>query len=157
MKVMKAAEISLQADTLLISNFNTNNCWYLNDKKVEGETSSSLILKRSGVYVLRVDTLDCISEDTFEYILLNVESPSTEIFYPNPVQETLLIHDKQNVVKGIEVFDSSGKRVITWEQSLKNPHAVYAIDICGLADGIYVGVLTTSQGKRIVRFGKKSK
>ena len=155
MKIMKVAEILLQADTLLTSNFDTNNSWYLNEKKIEGETGPSLILEHSGVYVLRVDSLDCISEDTFEYILLNVASPSTEIFYPNPVQEILLIHDSGDVLKGLEVFDNSGKRVMRWELSQKNRQEVYPIDIGYLPDGIYVGVFTTSQGKKIVRFGKK--
>jgi hypothetical protein len=155
LKIMKVAEISWQADTILASNFDTNNSWYLNEKKIEGETGSSLTLGQSGVYVLRVDTLDCISEDTFEYILLNVESSSTEMFYPNPVQETLLLHDVRNEVTGMDLFDSLGKWVMTWEHSRKDPQGVYTIEISCLPDGIYVGVLTTSRGKKIVRFGKK--
>ena len=155
MKVMKVAEISVIGDTVLTSNFSENNSWYLNEKKIDGETGSSLTLDHSGVYILRVDTLDCISEDTFEYILLNVEPSSTEIFYPNPVQGTLLIRDSGNVVRGMEVFDTSGKRVLRWEQSQKVPSTVYSIDVHNLPDGIYVGVLTTSRGKRVLRFGKK--
>ena len=73
------------------------------------------------------------------------------------MQETLLIRDSGNVVKCIEVFDTSGKRVMRWEDSQKVSQAVYSIDVGNLPDGIYVGVLTTSQGKKIVRFAKGDK
>lgn len=107
------------------------------------------------MYVLHVDTLGCVSEDGFEYVILNTEATTSEIFvYPNPAGETLHICDDRNLVDIVEIFDLLGKPVMMFEQLQKN-QAVNTIDIRDLSDGIYIGVLTTSHWKRMVRFGKK--
>ena len=94
-----------------------------------------------------------LAEQYFNGEILGVEDimPNTTIvIHPNPADDILYIqHDTSVTIEGMEVFDVSGRDVLTIEN--KNL-AQSAIDVTSLDNGMYLLKLQTSVGVQTFRF-----
>ena len=123
------------------------NTWYLNDQKLN-EAGQVLGLSQPGIYTLQVDTLGCISEATFEYNVLAMESSATALsVYPNPVDETLLVTHPFNEIIRVELVNSLGATVIR----KSNSGLQCSVDVRWLPSGPYTALITTLKEKSVFR------
>ena len=91
-KTFREASITVLGDSMLSSNYLIGNQWYLNNILIEDASGSHLQMKDPGIYMLRVDTMGCLTQDTITYIISQAEpSQSSLQVYPNPASDFIYI------------------------------------------------------------------
>ena len=70
--------------------------------------------------------------------------------YPNPVRDKFFINGDTDGIKTITVISSTGAHVVNLKDYPQN-----GVDVAGLADGVYIVVLTTSQGSATYKIIKR--
>lgn len=144
----------------LTSSSSVGNQWYLNGDIITGETLSTLSVKKEGIYSVRVQVDDCVSENSDVQVFI-ITADNTEliqkevVIYPNPVNDRLYINLKgfetSKKVK-IEVYDLSGKQL-----DRKNTHGnnLVELDVHDYAKGEYLLFVNWEQQKVVRRFAKE--
>jgi hypothetical protein len=150
----REANISIQGDSLLTSNYTTGNQWYRDGEVIESSSTVPLELETSGVYTLRVDTLGCETTDTLTYVISKIESaPISPYAYPNPASDVIYI--KGDVaISHIEIWNAVGQLVLTSSPGFNDSDIPISIE--ELAAGVYCAVIISSQRKWIFRFVKSA-
>lgn len=150
-----SAKITLMDEVMLSSNYTSNNSWYFNGQKIEGATGQYMKMVLPGIYTLQIDTLGCVSLDSFEYIILSREETNAiSGFYPNPINDFLFFHDPYHRIERLEVFDSSGKLKFEINFETLKKDVVQCLDVHHLSPGVYVAILVEPSRKRVIRFIK---
>lgn len=90
-------------------------------------------------YALHIDTADRLEAVTAGYNI-----------YPNPVRDRFYINGDTDAITAITVVSSSGANVLSLKDYSQN-----GVDVTGLADGIYIVVLTTRQGDASYKIVKR--
>ena len=70
------------------------------------------------------------------------------VVFPNPANDNLTIHSGDCQLKSINLFDISGKKVMSSE-NINGSSSI--LNVTGISNGFYMLELTTSSGKRIVK------
>lgn len=132
------AEIILQGDSILQSNYDAGNSWYYNGGEITGATSAYLKLDQSGTYTLKVDTMGCILEVSYEYTILQSEvNRDASIFYPNPVGDVLYVANDRRDIEHLEIIDARGLTVRKLNTRASPNHRELEVDVRSLAGGVY--------------------
>ena len=90
-------------------------------------------------YALHIDTTDRLETLTGAFNI-----------YPNPVRDRFYINGNTDAINTIMVISSSGANVLSLKDYPQN-----GVDVTGLVDGIYIVVLTTSQGDASYKIVKR--
>ncbi len=141
---------------LLTSNSSSGNQWYLDGVLISGAINASYNATVAGGYQLQVKVDDCMSElsDQTPVIITGLESLQPKIaYYPNPVQDELMISGLTGPVTGIYVLDMTGReKVVKLEQVDEDLHRV---NVSELIPGLYLGRITTGDSHVLIRFIKR--
>ena len=71
-----------------------------------------LQMKDPGMYLLRVDTMGCLTQDTITYIISQAEpSQSSLRVYPNPASDFIYIKNGVGI-RQVAIWDALGKLVL---------------------------------------------
>lgn len=135
-----------QTGTILNSNFNSYNQWYLNTAIINGATGKTFTPTVSGLY--RVDVLNtsgCINSSTdFNYVLSAINpSEAAEIglkVYPIPTKDiislTFNVLKKENIT--INLTNLIGQEVFTKHRENFSGKYVETLNLSDYNDGIYI-------------------
>ncbi|HTF04856.1 MAG TPA: PKD domain-containing protein, partial [Bacteroidia bacterium] len=111
-----------------------------------------------GVYTVCLTTTDtCGVVDsvchTVVIMITGLENNSAGVseVYPNPANDVLVINLNASANSTVEVFDITGKAVLTEQQSGQK----LLINVSGLAEGMYVLRVTNASGVSVSRFVKE--
>lgn len=117
--------------------------WLRNNVTVGGASASSLLVNVDGLgdYKLRVvDVNGCVN--TSNEVSLK-DSVSGKVFiYPNPNSGQFQVRyhsvsNNTNLPRGINVYDSRGKRVLTQKYSITAPYARMDVNLSNYSTGVY--------------------
>lgn len=137
-----------QSGNLLISSSATGNQWYLNGNLLPGETNDTLVAVTDGDYSVEVtDGNACTSGLSVAFSYQNSNTGLTEqslnfMIYPNPSEDFVMVKWNSGGNVQLQIFDAKGSLVTS--ETLQGGNA--AVDITGLAPGIYECRLTSVQG-----------
>lgn len=153
-KIYDPANITVIGDSLLISNYVSNNTWYFQGQKIE-HAFNDLLMENLGIYTLEVDTLGCLSIDYYEHVVSGLPEKTDALFmYPNPVTETLYINNISDRILCVEIFNTRGAIVKKLEPyRLENDQ--YAISVGTLPSGYYMIIVTTLYEEQTFRVIKQ--
>ncbi|HEX6892161.1 MAG TPA: T9SS type A sorting domain-containing protein, partial [Chryseolinea sp.] len=147
-----AAKITLIDSGTLSSSYLSGNEWLLNGELVSNE--SKLWANQTGTYVLRVDTLGCVSSDTLEFIATVEPTDLKDIkIYPNPVNDYLNFPLLDGPAQ-VDIIENSGKVCLNLARVDLPPQQKVRIDVKGLSEGTYFAVIRMGQRKKIIKFIK---
>ena len=114
----------------------TNWQWYLNGTAINGATGPVYTPVQSGSYTVTAQDTFCLGISQQPYLINPTGIPEhyTASFkaYPNPASEAVII-DTESIVQKVEIFDISGRLVLTTHPHKKKPE----IDLRSLQQGIY--------------------
>jgi hypothetical protein len=162
--ITKIAKVSFVGQPLityqsgqLLSNAVSGNQWYLNDVKIEGETSSTMTPTQTGTYKVVVTCESgCLSESnplaisTLTTLLDNqINRPKFTVF-PNPAKSFITISSTESIER-IELCDISGRIILS---KTVNSNA-YTFDLSEHSKGIYIVKGFNEKGVITKRFVKE--
>jgi hypothetical protein len=154
------AQIELQGDTILRSNYAAGNQWFLNGSAIAGATDPYLMLGgESGLYSVEVSREGCIISDDFQYVVTGVEGLSARAkwvrVFPNPVRNTLTIEVESSEPVTGELYTSSGTRVsdLQWQSDAKVHRSV--VDMSSEAPRMFVVRVRRGPEVSVVRVIKR--
>jgi hypothetical protein len=142
----------------LMSSSETGNQWFKNGEIMDGETSRTLTVIKSGTYLVITTAEGCSSEPSAEQIVLITgldNEPSKESFlFPNPATENV-VFDASPIAHptGIEVqiLDSNSRRVL----ELNSIKPIFEFNVNSFANGLYTLKAKSQGGTIIMRFVRK--
>ena len=147
------SQINIFGDTLLVSNYISNNIWVFNNDTLK-TGAESIRIENPGIYTLITDTLGCRSSTTYEYFPLESQRLSEEGYaYPNPANDFLMVASGRWQSE-VHVLDGQG-RVVIKEVQNSSDTVEHAIDVRELANGTYYVRLRSPRGTQIIRFIKE--
>jgi photosystem II stability/assembly factor-like uncharacterized protein len=150
--------ITLLGDTLLISDADSLNQWYINDSIIPGATDTSYIVTTNGYYYVIVTINGCMSDTSniisttvgFDEVSLNNEF----VMYPNPATNSIQIETQLKSVPvdaRIEILNIEGQTIIC--TGIDENHK--SIDISSLARGMYFVRMKTRNGISVKKLIKE--
>ncbi len=128
-------------DSVLISNYEEGNQWYLNGEPVEGADSSTFIIKENGNYMLEVtNKYGCSGlSDTLNITSIGFsQSRKSDLFklYPNPAGNILGIHFMEDI-RQISYSITNVQGQIVKRGEIQDSGSTHTIHIGELPPGIY--------------------
>jgi len=129
------AEITVNGNELSTVNTHESYQWYLNGTAIPGATNRSHIVDTNGFYSVKVVNPHGCTDSSDVYPVTNVSVSSLSAggravtVYPNPAHGTVYV--AAAVPVSVQISSMEGKAVLQHQQA-------GAIDISGLADGIYL-------------------
>lgn len=137
----------------------TNYEWFLNNKLLERNITSSLNMVESGRYKVRLtDKNGCQTTSAEENINvtaleeIEIENLSIELF-PNPSSDIFRVKMSKAILKSIWVFDALGRDA--HKESFTSPIQEYAFSLENKAVGIYWVRIQTTEGEAQIRIVKE--
>lgn len=107
--------ISVQADLLKVQEGLGDYQWYLDGEIIEGATTNTYLIKKSGSYSVSASANGCsATSEGFEYIVNGSEHKSLSGYYdvfPNPVKDAFTVSGPDLDQSTISVFDHTGKEM----------------------------------------------
>ncbi len=112
--------------------------WYLNGNPIANATNNTITATQNGTYMVEVTTYwGCTYSDDIQVTSVRVEesiSSAMLTIYPNPVEAILNINTSDNREKLFQVFDTTGKLLITETSTTKQ----VSIEVSELPSGMYI-------------------
>ena len=142
----------------LRSNVPVGNQWYLDNKKIAGETGQYYFPSQNGIYKVRIQNeFTCYSEfsDEYKFIISSIEFYKQDdwTIYPNPAEDYIEIKgDISSLASNgyIKVYNLLGEIVIKINPSTSVRSNRIRIDISSLTQGMYY----INTGRKILKFVK---
>lgn len=144
----------------LTSSSVVGNQWYRNETLIEGETESVFVVKKEGVYSVKVQVDDCVSEssDVQVFVITSDDSELLQqevVVYPNPVTDRLYINlrgfESSKKVK-IEIYDLTGKQL---DRKNAHGHDLIEMNVSDYLKGEYLLFVNWEKQKVTRRFAKQ--
>ncbi len=140
--VVTTATPSITQDgNTLYSNVNNSGAgfqWLLNGNVLNGETNSTLTITQPGTYsVIVTNSWGCDVSDEFVVTTVGIQVPENKsgvVLFPSPAGNTLNIRNSFDKPRTYQVFDITGKLILT--QTLNTTHV--SMDVSILPSGMYV-------------------
>ncbi len=127
----------------------TNWQWYLNGTTIFGANAATFTPLQSGSYTVTAQDSFCytISQQPYFYNPTGIPDRYTTSFtvYPNPAADIITINT-ESMVTAVELFDFSGRLVLTMHPNTKQP----TISLRDLAPGAYRMSVTAAGYREIV-------
>ena len=128
--------------------------WLRNGFAVSGATASSLLIRVDGQGSYRLRVLDVNGCTNLSNTVIIGDSTSGRVFIsPNPTSGQFVVryNPAHNTVtpNGVNIFDATGKRVLTQKFFLNIPFAPMAIDLSNQATGVYWVEVVDLNGNRL--------
>lgn len=144
----------IDANTLA-SNYGENNAWFCDGLLLQNEMDQQLHLNVPGIYTLQVNISGCITSDTIEFMINDINANTNDCvrLYPNPVRDQLYVQTFGPDSMDIEIRNTLGMAVWNGHDS-KMKSGTDTINVRFLPEGIYFIILKFSDTKTIVRFMK---
>ncbi len=112
---------------------------------ISGETSQSFTADSDGSYAVEINNGSCtVTSDCIEMTVMGISDDLNELgitVYPNPITDRLNIDIGENRKIQIEIFDNSGKMIISKSTKRK----ITTIDLSGYTPGTYFIHLTNDE------------
>jgi subtilisin-like proprotein convertase family protein len=129
--------------------------WFKNGATVSGATAGSLLVNVDGLgdYTLKVtDVNGCVN--TSNVVSLK-DSVSGKVFiYPNPNSGQFQVRyysiiNNTNLPRGINVYDATGKRVLTQQYTITSPYSRMDVNLSNYSTGVYWIEVVDVNGNRL--------
>jgi|GEM_PF-5650458 len=137
--------ITVEHDSILTSNVQTGNQWYLNNAPIYGATQQNFTAKISGSYFVRVtNQYNCYSESATQIVIFQSSKENTLegmlAIFPNPTDGLVQIKSDHLLAGSYQVFlyDNLGKAVLTTVVILLGIAENIRLDIGSLPNGLYL-------------------
>lgn len=126
--------------TLLISNYESGNQWYLDGEVIPGATGKSIEASSSGVYTVQVSTGSCtiISEGRAVTILGAESNDSFIRVYPNPSPDKVFLEVRYQGDVAAELVSTTGIQLDKANLSGSDDLKTASFDIHSLPEGMYL-------------------
>jgi hypothetical protein len=149
---MHPAQISIQGDSLLRSNYTRYNTW-AHDGTFVGD-NSSLKISQPGVYTLTVDSAGCHLSDTINLLRMRRKFISHDMqWHPNPVTDFVYVTSAETIESAL-IFDMQGRIWRALLPARDDDASGYSISMVGIPAGFYQIVIHADSGKRVIRVVK---
>ncbi len=125
-----------------------------------GDTSQSIIINKSGTYIVKVINGACIVSDSTTITQNFDERCKFNVsLYPNPFanQFTIAAYSRKEQNINIQLYETSGKQVASYNNIPVNQFAKFVVDTDKLASAMYILHITTSDKKftyKVVKLGE---
>ena len=142
---------------MLTSSSATGNQWFLNGTTITDATGVSLNVTTPGVYKVKVTiTGGCLSDfsDDFAIIVtgdVNQSQQSLLKYYPNPVEDKLIVETPEIGLKVMQLFYGDGRQV----NQLQFEATKIEVDVKNYSTGMYYFIITSEKGTATGKFLKK--
>lgn len=156
-----SADTLCAGDSLLLHATVAGNAPFIHTWQVDGGilASDSIFVHTPGTIVLTLtDTHQCWANDTFTVtegncITVGIDDillQNSISIYPNPTKASLAIYTGTNQHVAIAIYNTMGELVL-------NAHTLTgaSIDVSGLANGLYLAYINTTETKTYIRFVKQ--
>lgn len=138
----------------LLSSTANGNQWFLEGSAIAGATSNTFRPSASGNFTVQVTQNGCVStlSDNYYFLITGIADPNTleskVRVFPNPVQERLYINNRLGRPLKAQLYDITGKEIITTQTQ----PGTHELPVAKLLRGAYILLLTdqhTNQSYRI--------
>jgi hypothetical protein len=149
---INSAAISVDG-TMLVSNFDTGNQWYLNDEAIQGATSKSYQPSVSGIYKLVVTSGGCSTQIEKEFAVtgdITGDGLKGYLLYPNPSTGTVYVEVATTDNVRVSVKNQLGSEITGGELKQEGLVRKGQFDISGHANGVYLVVIKHG-GQTVIR------
>lgn len=144
-----------QDGNYLIASSGGSYQWFLNGSEIPGGTGQVLEIDlfEFGVYAVEVTTGSCFSRsEDFIYLITSTETGANNIFNvtPNPVRETMTIHNSMQQTIKVKMVDALGKMVMQKEV----PQGNHQYDVSSISPGVYFLISEIKEQSKVIMLNK---
>jgi hypothetical protein len=151
--VTVAKPVITQNSTVLSSNFQAGNQWYLDGSPISNATASTFIPTKSGNYTVKVTLASgCqLVSDNLVYVLLTTNAGSASdiglVIYPVPAnnQLNIIFAAKTNEELSLSLINAAGQIVYTNQQTIATGNFSKIVNVSSMPPGNYVLRLALGQ------------
>jgi hypothetical protein len=144
-----------QDGNYLIASSGASYQWFLNGSEIPGASGQVLEIDlfEFGVYAVEVTTGSCFSRsEDFIYLITSTESEAEIVFgvVPNPVRETMTIHNGMQQTIKVRLVDALGKNLL----QRNVPHGKHEYDVSSIAPGVYFLISEIKEQSKVIMLNK---
>jgi hypothetical protein len=144
-----------QDGNYLIASTGATYQWFLNGSEIPGASGQVLEIDlfEFGVYAVEVTTGSCFSRsEDFIYLITSTEAGTDVVFgvAPNPVHETMIIHNGLQQTVKVKLVDALGKNLLQREV----PHGKHEYDVSSIAPGVYFLIAEIKEQSKVIMLNK---